>query len=66
MDGLDALLERRFRFSVCFRIAIGLAGKGKASLGKAKTLLQNGKALLEKRMCSDYDLNPKPKKASFV
>ena len=48
MEGLDALLEIRFRFSVCFRTAIGLAGKGEGLSGKGgKTLLENGKVLLE-------------------
>ena len=45
MDGLDALLERRFRFSVCFRTAIGLAGKGEGLSGKGKDLARKGKGL---------------------
>ena len=38
MEGLDALLERRFRFSVCFRNAIGLAGEGEVLAGKGEGL----------------------------
>ena len=38
MEGLDALLERRFIFSVCFRTAIGLAGEGEVLAGKGEGL----------------------------
>ena len=38
MEGLDALLERRFIFSVCFRTAIGLAGEEEVLAGKGEGL----------------------------
>ena len=38
MEDLDALLERRFRFSVCFRTEIGLAGEGEVLAGKGEGL----------------------------
>ena len=43
MEGLDALLERRFRFSVCFRTAIGLAGEGEALSGNRIDLARKWK-----------------------
>ena len=43
MDGLDALLERRFSFSLFFRTAIGLAGEGEALSGNRKDLARKWK-----------------------
>ena len=43
MEGLYALLERRFIFSVCFRTAIGLAGEGEVLSGNSKDLARKWK-----------------------
>ena len=49
MEGLDALLERRFRFSVCFRTEIGLAGEGEVLAGKGEGLSGKEKDLGERK-----------------
>ena len=49
MEGLDALLERRFIFSVCFRTAIGLAGEGEVLAGKGEGLFGKEKDLGERK-----------------
>ena len=43
------MLERRFRFSVCFRTEIGLAGEGEVLAGKGEGLSGKEKDLGERK-----------------
>ena len=56
MEGLDALLERRSIFSVCFRTAIGLAEEGEVLAGKGEGLSGKEEDLGErKRAKGNYE-----------
>ena len=53
MENLHALLERRFRFSVCFRTEISLAGEGKVLAEKGEGLSEKEKDLGERKRQSE-------------